>query len=504
MKKFLKILLTIIVVIAVLFCVLFIVVRLYGDKIISSYADKLYEKKDYAYAYTLYDALCLYKPENTEYKNKLTKCLIKMPFTYSVQKKLLEIAQSDNSSYAETMATDKIKHFRNTVSQKYGDNYITDAVNGQIVLHWSKNSFPLKFYIEPMKEVPEYYEKEAEQSFEAWQRESDEFISFKKVNNPAASDIIIKFRPTATGNSKHQQGEYAIALTSPVVENEKLLKQMNIVCSMKTHTDEFLTPQQIKTVITHEIGHALGIWGHPKDNKTVMYYSMDNPYDIYENRIDTSITGKDISTIKLLYSLYPNITNSHTDLTNKEKFIYPKILFEPLDDALNKSINNAKEMLKNHPDDLSYALSLADAYNSAGKHKESIDLMIFLANNTGDKNLLNILYYNISNNYLSIKDLDNALLYATKAKALHASADNICLVAYIKYCKGDLSSAEKDFTYLLNKNPGYLNASLGLADVYIKKHQYSKARKVLKELLKYNPDALEDKALNAYKLLIAF
>lgn len=504
MNKFLRIFLIIICVVATLITTSLVLLRICGDKLLCSYADNLMKKNDYVHAYVIYDAISLYKPDNSDYKYKQTKCLTKMPYTYSVQKKLLEIAQSDNKSSAEKLATNKITNIRKAVFKKFGENYIKEAVGDGAILHWSKESFPLKYYVEQNDSVPQYYISETDNSFQAWQRESDNFVSFTKVNNPVSADITVKFRPTATGNSEHSQGEYEIAITTPKIEKEQILKQMNIVCSIKSHNDRFLTQQQMKTVMTHEIGHALGIWGHPKDNKTVMYYSMDNPYDFYEKRIDTSITSKDINTIKFLYVLAPSITNTKKDIMNKEKFIYPPFLFEPLDDADNQNIKTAQNALLSNPEDLGAAFSLADAYNAAGKYKESIDLMLLLAEKNQDVNLKNILFYNIANNYINLRDFEKAMEYANKAKAISNNPDNSCLIAYIKYCKGDLASAEKEFIYILGKNPAHTNSSLGLTDVYIKQKKYSQARKVLKEMLKYNPNALDDKTLNGYKLLTMF
>ena len=501
MNKFLKIFLICLAVLITLLVVIFISVRAFGDKILCAYADNLCEKKDYAYAYTIYEAITTYRPNNNEYKTKLAKCLVKMPFTYSVQKKLLETAQSDDNSEAEKITTKRIIYLRNKIAEKFGDTYIKEAVKDDVVLRWSRKSFPLKYYIEPFKAVPDYYFEESKKAFEAWERETDEFIKFQPVNNDAAADIILKFRPTATGKSEFSHGQYEVAITSPVIDSDNKLKQMNIVCSIKPHTGEYFTHEQIKTIITHEIGHALGIWGHPTDMQSVMYYSLDNPYDYYEKRIDTSIGNKDIATIKLLYALAANVTNNSEEVQNKEKFIYPKVLIAPLDNANDTLIAEAKQLLAEHPNDMSYALSLADTYNATGKYQESTKLMLFLTEQTDNRDLLNILYYNIANNYISLHDFTNAMLYAQKAKTYVNNADNRCLIAYIKYCSGKLDAAEQEFLAILAKNPAHTAAALGLADVYIKKKKYGQARQTLKELLKHNPDALEDKSLNSYKLL---
>ena len=500
MKKIIKKTLAILTVIIFLVLILLVIAIVFGDRLVCFYADKLYKDKDYQTAYILYDTVNTYKSDNEEYQYKLTQCLSKMPLSYSVQKKLVEIAQKDDSSRSEKLATNVILRFRKKIFDKFGENYVQDSLYNGIVLHWGKKSFPLKYYISQEQDIPEYYTKMAKSAFEDWQRETEDFVKFTQVSNEATAKIIVQFKGNADTKNPEHLKEYKAAITTPVIEKEKLLKQMKINILVKNHLDEFFTPEQIKTLTAHELGHALGLWGHSKDNKTIMYYSLNNPYDYYENRIDTSLNSKDIATLKILYLLAPDITDSQKDLTSKERFIFAPMLLSPLDDMKNKMLEQATDLLKEHPNDMGYALSLADAYNQSGKINESINLMLFLTNQTNDTTLLSLLYYNISNNYISLKDIKNALIYANLAVKCANTPDNRSLAAYVKYCSGDLNNAEKEFIIVLRKNPGFTNAALGLADVYIKQKRYLEARKVLKQLLKYNPEALNDKSLSGYKI----
>ena len=226
MKKFWKIFSIVIVTIALLIGAFCITVATCGDKILSYYADKLCKEKDYQTAYLLYDTLHQYKPENQDYYYKMTECLTKMPLSYSVQKKLVEIAQKDDGSRAEELATKLILRFRERLYEKFGDSYAKDTLYNGIVLRWSRNSFPLTYTIIADKNVPPYYTSAAISAFKDWQRESEEFVSFQQVNNEVSAKIIVQFSGEADRENADHKIEYKAAITSPVIENEHILKPL--------------------------------------------------------------------------------------------------------------------------------------------------------------------------------------------------------------------------------------------------------------------------------------
>ena len=473
-------------------------------KCVLVYADYNLKNKNYETSYKIYNSLNEYLPDNVNIKEKMTICLCNMPFYYSIQKKLLEIAQYDDGSEAEKLAASAILKFRKKIFKKFGDNYTKEMLFNNMVLRWSKDLFPLTYYIKGNSETPDYYLTVAKDVFADWQRESDDFITFKQVNNEVGAKIVIKFNGNAQNLDTEPNEAYEAGVTKPVIEKERYLKQMKINVLNKTHNNEFFTKEQIKTLLTHEIGHALGLCGHTKDNSTIMYYSLDNDYDLYQNRIDTSLTKKDINTLKLLYNLAPDVTDNPKDIAEKEKFFYHRALFDVLDNSKDAAVREAMEQVKVNPGNLVYSLSLADAYTADGKYKESIDLMLLLADKTDDLKLLNVFNYNIANNYIMMKDYDNALVYANEALKINNGVDNKCLVAYVKLLKGDIDEAEKSFKLILSRHPSNINASLGLADVFIKKKQYLEARKVLKQLVKINPDVVNDKNFAPYKIYVIF
>lgn len=468
------------------------------------YADYNLKNKNFETSYKIYNSLSEYLPDDSDIKEKMTVCLCNMPFYYSIQKKLLETAQSDDGSKAEKLATDAVLKFRKKIFKKFGDNYTKEMLFNNMVLRWSQNSFPLNYSVKGDSETPDYYLTAAKDVFNDWQRESDDFITFKPVSNEAGAKIVIRFKGNAQNLVTEPNEAYEAGVTKPVIEKERYLKQMKINVLNKTHNNEFFTKEQIKTLLTHEIGHALGLCGHTKDNSTIMYYSLDNDYDLYQNRIDTSLTKKDMNTLKLLYNLAPDVTDNPKDIEENEKYFYHRALFDALDNSKDIAVREAMEQVKVNPGNLIYSLSLSDAYTADGKYKESIDLMLLLLEQTDDAKLLNVLNYNIANNYILLKDFDKALLYANEALKINNGADNRCLVAYVKLLKGDIDEAEKLFIKILSKYPSNVNASLGLADVYIQKKQYLNARKILKQLVRLKPEIVNDKNFARYKIYVMF
>lgn len=503
MIKFLKKIFIFFIIVLLFLIGIFLIFKYKGSVIFEKYAEKMYKEKDYQNAYIIYDLIpSYYHGKNYEYEKAL--CLSKMPMTYSVQKKLVEVAQRDDNSKAEKLATKLILKYRKRINDKYGQNYIKDTLLNNVVVRWSMQSFPISYYIETNDSTPEYYGTVAEGAFADWARETDDFISFVRVKNPASAKIYIKFYGRPDIVARNDKTTYEIATTTPVLENSNIIKQMEINCYEKTHENKFLTQEQLKTVMAHEIGHAIGFWGHTEDNKTIMYSSLNNSYNYYENRIDTSLNEKDIATLKLLYALAPDVCDNPSEFEINEKYIYPDILFAPLDNAQKKMLEKARQLLTEHPGDVGYALTLVDAYNTNKMYKEGIKLMQMLLTQTKDRNLQSLLSYNIANNYILLQDFDNALFYANNAIKYSNTLDNRCLAAYVKFCRGDYNTAEKEFMYILSKQPSHLNASLGLADIYIKQKNFSNARKVLKELIKNNPNALNNKAIEPYKVFIMF
>lgn len=215
------------------------------------YAAALYYDRQYNLAYYQYNQLALKYP-NTKFGEYAAKEAKKVK--------------------------DKIAFIKQSKVQDFG-NYIDDL---DFTARWMKQ--PIKVWVEPSQ-----YDSVARQAFSEWQTKSQGLVQFKYVYQEKQGEIKVYFVDYLGG---FDEKKYELGNTQ-LKYSDKKIYSASVRILQKTQSGHMCSQRQLYNVILHEIGHALGMMGHSKNNNDIMY-ETDFTHDVH-------LSQKDINTLRAIY-----------------------------------------------------------------------------------------------------------------------------------------------------------------------------------------------------------
>lgn len=183
--------------------------------------------------------------------------------------------------------------------QSYSGDYfnqIKQTLDGYLI--WS--SFPIKIYLDRPANPNEssasthrfnQWVNAIEKAIDDW----NNYLPMTEVAQPETADIMIKRANPPLGTTINPEtGQLQIPRARSAqtryefyIKNERLFHRMQIQISPG------LGDLSILSAARHELGHALGIWGHSLEKTDALYFSqVANP---------PKISSRDINTLKKIY-----------------------------------------------------------------------------------------------------------------------------------------------------------------------------------------------------------
>lgn len=176
------------------------------------------------------------------------------------------------------------------------DDYILDALSQGRVIHWVR---PIGVYMNQTNVPADWRSQDAQfiqDAMTTWRDAAQDKFSFVILTSPTDPCISV------TWVKDHPMGENpptigVSKLTTSTVGGKEYIQRVNVQLAVDNNGAP-MSDATMRLLSLHEIGHAIGIWGH-----------SDNPNDIMFDTLgaQTGLSDRDINTINRLYSLSPDI-----------------------------------------------------------------------------------------------------------------------------------------------------------------------------------------------------
>ena len=450
------------------------------------------KKNNYSKAQSYYEKSYQLGNKETKFRENYVNYLVNSPLTIEAQERLVQIAEDNIKDSASESAKYFLYNLKREIHNKYPENYIQQAPYNQKIMHWGK--LPITYTFRQTKDIPKELISAVDQAFDAWERASSVRIRFERVSGNA--DIVVNFTDKQIKNPETGQ-KYVIAYTVPRVSQNRL-ERMDIIFSVTNLDGSLYSSNQIYNTALHELFHALGFMGHSIENNNIM--RMSHNTEDMDPKSRFVLTKADKNTLELLYKIKPDITNA-----NELKYEYIPYLII----GNNAEINYAKEdealnYIRKAPSIPAGYIDLAQTLLNQEKYMEAINYLERAFRLAHDDETKYMVFYNlaVANYYDGSWEL--AHIYVKKAQEIKDEDELHVLNAEIYQKEDKLKECIDEYNYLNQKSPDNIDYVISLANIYLKKKDYMKVRKIIKQYQKKYPQEKKNPRFAPYKSLLIF
>ena len=186
------------------------------------------------------------------------------------------------------------------IEDPLNNNYFSQIAKTPLgYLVWSQ--FPITIYVQQLKN---YTDSAADKRYREWVAavksaifQWNVYLPLKEISQRELADIVVlRSQPEREIKLNPDTGLYDLPRAVTAETSYKFYMQQNptrIAHKMTVEISPNYTGISLLATVRHELGHALGIWGHSKNKNDALYFSQvsDPP----------EISVRDVNTLKKIY-----------------------------------------------------------------------------------------------------------------------------------------------------------------------------------------------------------
>lgn len=383
--------------------------------------------------------------------------------------------KSDDTEF-ESFILDVKPDFEN-INVNYPGNYIDKALSLGHIIRWNPDTFPLRVYIENNPELPDYFYKEVKKAFEDWKKASGNFFAFIYVEPEDYADIRCKFLRNFDREIKNN------GMTSGVSSfkiSNNLIKYSEIKFAVYDTNNKYIKPKKFHSTAKHEIGHSLGINGHSTNSDDIMYPVLQNSR--------SNISKGDVNTLRLLYSIVPDISNKEFSEEAKSKMAKSADILGNFESRIARELDYTKHDIELSSESKYKVFRIAELYFVQKNYEKAIENYKKLLPKISNTKSKAFIYYKIALSYKNLNKNDESLNYALTAYNLSNDSEMTPLIAQIYYENGDYEQAKNFANSILRRYPKTYNMYSILAKIYDQEKNYDEIVILGKKAKQYFPE----------------
>ncbi len=169
------------------------------------------------------------------------------------------------------------------------------------VARWPAQKLPLAVYIASGDGVPGYRPSFSDIAVEAlrdWSQVSGGKLKFQLVSDPRYADITLSWSSSAPGNEAMLEAGNTLTTASINRRNGSLFIEHARISILTQIRGVSFTPAEIKKIVLHEFGHAIGIKEHSPVPTDIMF-AVTSPMQ------QPALSVRDINAVNQIYRGYP-------------------------------------------------------------------------------------------------------------------------------------------------------------------------------------------------------